>query len=185
MLALFDKAEKIRLQFVAVDLREGVLPERGDQVFAAEPVVLFERRRLDERLFHFQPLQGEFAEVCSLWIFDRRGRGLFLVVQCADEFFVQRSEVPRGYFDVQVFSAHACLVHAVLSETVGDDDIFMRENFTVFYWHLFHLLFCESDACLLPAPRLRGFFFFSLDFSRLGVQKRGEYLLGKGLGGKL
>ena len=50
--------------------------------------------------------------------------------------------------------------------------------------NLFHLLFCESDACLLPAPLLRGFFFFSLDFIRLGIQKRGEYLLGKGLGGK-
>ena len=139
----------------------------------------------DERFFHFQPLQGELAEVCGCRIFDRRGRGFFLFVQCADKFFFQRSEVPRGYFDVQVFPAHARLVHAVFSETIGNDDIFVRKNFTVFHWHLFHLLFCESDACLLPAPRLRGFFFFSLDFIRLGIQKRGEYLLGKGLGGKL
>ena len=82
-------------------------------------------------MFHFQPLQGELAEVRCRRVLDRLGRGFFLFVQCADEFFFQRSEVPRGYFDVQVFSAHARLVHAVLSEAVGDDDIFVRENFTV------------------------------------------------------
>ena len=40
----------------------------------------------------------------------------------------------------RVFSAYARFVHAVLSEAIGDDEIPVRKDFSIFGRHLFYLL---------------------------------------------
>ena len=58
----------------------------------------------------------------------------------------QGIEIFSGDFDVQVFSAYARFVHAVLSEAIGNDEIPMRKDFSIFCRHLFYLPAVKCDV---------------------------------------
>ena len=47
---------------------------------------------------------------------------------------------------MQVFSAYARFVHAVLSEAIGNDEIPMRKDFSIFCRHLFYLPAVKCDV---------------------------------------
>ena len=147
MFAVPDKSEQIILQSVPVDVRQRSGAESRKKVFLYQSGVFFESGRFDESLFDFQPFAGKLGEIGlgNVLLF----RTAFAFLQSENEFFFQRLEISCGDFDMQIFSADTRFVHAVLSETIGNDHIPVSENFTVFEWHFFHLLFGERDALFL------------------------------------